>query len=171
MIEQAYGLMAGFGIQLWAIIQDLNQLERIYDKGWQSFIANAGMVNYFGSSDKMTSEYFSSMCGETTVWNFSSAFSRAIGVSSGQGGGSSSDTTTNTDNAAATQRKLIFPDELMRLKGQQQLVLVENMYPLMAEKTRWFEHPDLQGLGVNLEEPKPTTVPAVMQDHAAEVEQ
>lgn len=45
MVEQAYGLMAGFGMQLWGIVQDFNQLERIYDKGWQSFVANAGMIN------------------------------------------------------------------------------------------------------------------------------
>lgn len=169
MIEQAYGLMAGFGIQLWAIIQDLNQLERVYDKGWQSFIANAGMVNYFGSSDKMTSEYFSSMCGEKTVWNVSYAFSRAIGSSSGQGGGSSSTTTTNNDNIAAAQRKLIFPDELMRLKDRQQLVLVENMHPLMADKVRWFEHPDLKGLGVNLHKTKPSVSSAVASDSSSDI--
>ena len=40
MVEQAYGLMAGFGMQLWGIVQDLSQLERIYGEGWQSFIAN-----------------------------------------------------------------------------------------------------------------------------------
>ena len=28
MVEQAYGLMAGFGMQLWGIVQDLSQLER-----------------------------------------------------------------------------------------------------------------------------------------------
>lgn len=114
MVEQAFGLMAGFGMQLWAVVQDLSQLERIYDKGWQSFIANAGMINYFGSTDKMTTEYFSSMCGETTVWNFSTAVSSAFGTTSGTSG-SSSETSTNSDTRAASQRKLIYPDELMRL--------------------------------------------------------
>lgn len=56
MIEQAYGLMAGYGLQIWGIVQDLNQLERIYGKGWQSFISNTGMLNYFGSSDEMTAK-------------------------------------------------------------------------------------------------------------------
>jgi type IV secretion system protein VirD4 len=53
-VEQAYGLMAGFGMQLWGIVQDLSQLERIYDKGWQTFISNSGVIQYFGSRDKMT---------------------------------------------------------------------------------------------------------------------
>lgn len=149
MIEQAYGLMAGFGLQLWGIVQDFNQLERIYDKGWQSFISNSGMINYFGSSDRMTSEYFSAMCGETTVWNFSSAVSTAFGTTSGTSG-SSSETATNSDTRAASQRKLIYPDELMRMKEGKQLVFIENMYPLMATKTKWFDDPKLKTLGVNL---------------------
>ena len=47
MIELAYGLMAGFGIQFWGIVQDFSQLESLYGKGWQSFVANTGMINYF----------------------------------------------------------------------------------------------------------------------------
>lgn len=152
MVEQAYGLMAGFGMQLWGIVQDLNQLQRIYGEGWQSFIANAGMINYFGSSDKMTTEYFSSMCGETTVWNISSALSRAFGTSSGQGGGSASETMTDSDTTAASQRKLMYPDELMRLPRDMQLVFMENMHPLRAKKVTWFLDSELKELGRNLQD-------------------
>lgn len=166
MIEQAYGLMAGYGMQLWGIVQDFNQLERLYDKGWQSFVANAGMINYFGSSDRMTSEYFSAMCGETTVWNFSSAMSRAFGTTSGQSGGSS-ETTTQSDNAAASQRKLIYPDELMRMQQGQQLVLVENMHPLRAKRERWIDNPELKPLGVDLHTKAATeTAPAPTAEEA-----
>ena len=91
MVEQAYGLMAGYSMQLWGIVQDFNQLDRIYDKGWQSFVSNSGMINYFGSSDKMTAEYFSSLCGETTVWSLTDAISRTV---SGNGSSSSSTNTT-----------------------------------------------------------------------------
>ena len=150
MIEQAYGLMAGFGMQLWGIVQDLNQLERIYDKGWQSFIANAGMINSFGSSDKMAAEYFSSMCGETTVWNLSSALSSAFSRGTGGGNNSTSDTITNSDTRAAAQRKLIYPDELMRLDANKQLIFIENMYPLQAKRIAWFEDENLKHLGNNL---------------------
>ncbi|MBL4750142.1 MAG: type IV secretory system conjugative DNA transfer family protein [Amylibacter sp.] len=101
MIEQAYGLMAGFGIQLWGIVQDFSQLESLYGKGWQSFVANTGMINYFGSTDRMTAEYFSALCGETTVWNLSSAISKAFGTSSGSGGAGSSSSITTTDRSCS----------------------------------------------------------------------
>lgn len=150
MVEQAYGLMAGFGMQLWGIVQDFNQLERIYDKGWQSFVANAGMINYFGSSDKLTAEYFSSLCGEQTVWNLSSAVANAVGSSSGQGGPSSNNSVTTTDNRAAAQRKLAYPDELMRMHKEKQIIFIENIHPILAKRERWFDDPDLKPLGVNL---------------------
>ncbi len=149
MVEQAYGLMAGFGMQLWAIVQDLSQLERIYQSGWQSFIANAGMVNYFGSSDQKTAEYFSALCGEQTVWNFGASVANAFATTTGEKG-SKTETTTYTSNTNAVQRKLAFPDELMRLHPESQLVFVENMHPMKAYKENWYEDDVLKHLGVNL---------------------
>lgn len=151
MVEQAYGLLAGYGIQLWGICQDLSQLRKVYGPDYETFIGNSGAVAYFGSPDKTSAEYFSAMCGVTTVWNLSSAVATAFSTSSGgQGGGSSSSSTTTTDNRAASQRKLAYPDELMRLPLNRQLVLIENTMPIMAEKIRWFEHPKFKNLGVNL---------------------
>ena len=84
-LEQAFGLMAGFGMQLWGIAQDLSQLARVYgEHGWQTFISNSGVIQYFGSRDKMTAEYFSTLCGVTTVeiHNFSWAVGKAISIAS-----------------------------------------------------------------------------------------
>ena len=113
--------------QDWGIVQDLSQLERIYGEGWQSFIANAGMINYFGSSDQKTAQYFSSMCGEKTVWSLSSAISHTIGTSSGSGSGTSSNSSGQSNTRSAAQRKLAYPDELMRLKANEQIAFIENM--------------------------------------------
>ncbi|MHC9237393.1 type IV secretory system conjugative DNA transfer family protein [Pseudooceanicola sp. 502str34] len=150
MIEQAYGLMAGFGMQLYGVVQDLSQLKKIYGDSWETFIGNSGLIQYFGSRDRLTAEYFSALCGETTVWNLSSALSRTLGASSGSGGGSSSNSVGNTDTTAAAQRKLAYPDELMRLPADQQIIFIENMNPIVAYKVPWFWDEDLQSRGVNL---------------------
>lgn len=144
-----YGLMAGFGMQLYGVVQDLGQLKRIYGDGFETFIGNSGFIQYFGSRDRMSADYFSALCGETTVWNFSSAFSRTFGSSSGGGGGSSS-SINDTDTTAAAQRKLAYPDELMRLPQDKQLVFIENMNPIIATKVDWFEDEKLKSKGVNL---------------------
>src|SRR5690606_36740723 len=54
MVEQAFGLMAGYGMQLHGVVQDASQLKRIYGDGWETFVSNAGVVQYFGSRDRMT---------------------------------------------------------------------------------------------------------------------
>lgn len=151
MVEQAYGLMAGFGMQLYGVVQDLSQLKRIYGDGFETFIGNSGLIQYFGSRDRMTSEYFSALCGETTVWNFSTAMSRTFGSSTGQGGGSSSSSTGETDTTAAAQRKLAYPDELMRMGEDRQLIFIENMNPIIGTKVPWFHDPELKSKGVSLQ--------------------
>ncbi len=55
-LEQAAGLMAGYGIKLWSVIQDLSQLQNVYDKGWETFVGNAGTLTFFGNSDVTTLE-------------------------------------------------------------------------------------------------------------------
>jgi len=154
MVEQAYGLMAGFGIQLWGIVQDLSQLKRIYGDGWETFIGNSGVLQYFGSRDKMTAEYFSKLCGVTTVQSIGESIANA--VTSAAGGGSTTETTTRSQSAA--QRNLAYPDELMTLRRDQQLLLVENNNPISATKVQWFEHPYFRDKGVNLMALKPAPV-------------
>lgn len=150
MVEQAFGLMAGFGIQLWGIVQDVGQLKRIYGDGWETFIGNSGMIQYFGSRDRMTADYFQALCGVTTVWNLSSAVARAFGTSSGQGGFTSNSSTTFTETTAASQRQLAYADELMRMHAARELILIENLNPIIGTKVRWFEDDALKLLGRNL---------------------
>ena len=56
-IEKAAGYAAGFGVKLWIILQDLQQLKSLYKTSWQTFLANAGAVQIFGASDRETLEY------------------------------------------------------------------------------------------------------------------
>jgi type IV secretion system protein VirD4 len=67
MIEKAAGYAAGFGIKLWAILQDLQQLKALYPQSWQTFLANAGAVQVFGVSDEDTTSYVSKSLGDTEV--------------------------------------------------------------------------------------------------------
>ncbi len=186
MVEQAFGLMAGFGMQLWGIVQDLSQLHRIYGDGWETFISNSGVLQYFGSRDKMTAEYFSTLCGVTTihVFSFSEAISETIssffsssssspygrpldGTSSSSSGSSYSSGQTSTVSANEQQRKLAYPDELMVLHRAAQLVFVENLNPIAAQKVTWFEAKGLAALGVNLHGGAPKSLPKRGRETAA----
>ncbi len=66
-IETAAGLMAGFGVKLWSVLQDLTQLQTHYPKSWETFLGNAGIIQAFGNSDVTTTEHLSKMLGSTQV--------------------------------------------------------------------------------------------------------
>lgn len=148
-VEKAFSLLAGYGLRVVAVCQNLSQLKSIYGDAYESFVANAGVIHYFGSRDKFTAEYFSSLCGVQTVWSLSNAIGRSVSKSFGANGSESS-SSSNTDTISAVQRQLAYPDQLMRMDPTKQLVFVGNMNPIIADKRSWFEDPDLKHLGVNL---------------------
>lgn len=66
-IETAAGYLAGAGIKLWVVLQDLTQLRRHYRESWETFLGNAGVTMAFGNVDATTTQYLSRLLGETTV--------------------------------------------------------------------------------------------------------
>ena len=66
-IETAAGLMAGFGVKLWVVLQDLTQIKRHYSESWETFVGNAGVATFFSNSDQTTLEYVSNKLGQTSV--------------------------------------------------------------------------------------------------------
>jgi type IV secretory pathway TraG/TraD family ATPase VirD4 len=65
VLEQAAGLLAGYGLRLWPIVQNLTQLQHLYPRNWETFIANAGAVQIFSVNDKATADYVVSRLGKT----------------------------------------------------------------------------------------------------------
>jgi hypothetical protein len=52
-VERAMGLMAGYGLQLWPILQDLHQLRSLYGKNAGTFLSNAGVLQAFGVKSQL----------------------------------------------------------------------------------------------------------------------
>lgn len=66
-VELAAGLMAGFGVKLWIVLQDLNQVKKTYRDSWETFIGNAGVTTFWSNADKTTLDYVSERLGQTTI--------------------------------------------------------------------------------------------------------
>jgi type IV secretion system protein VirD4 len=67
-LEDAFGLVRGYKVQLVGILQDLAQLKALYKERWESFLANAGLVHGLTPNDLTTADWMSRRAGETTVW-------------------------------------------------------------------------------------------------------
>lgn len=67
-ISKAAGLMRGYGLQLWPILQDLGQLLKLYGReGAETFFGNADLHQFFGNTDQMTLEHISTRLGLKNV--------------------------------------------------------------------------------------------------------
>ncbi|MBN9304802.1 MULTISPECIES: type IV secretory system conjugative DNA transfer family protein [unclassified Devosia] len=64
-IERAAGFIASFGVKLWPVLQDLQQLKRHYKDSWQTFLGNAGVIQVFGLNDGATEDMISQRLGNT----------------------------------------------------------------------------------------------------------
>ena len=67
IIENGYGIIAGHGVTLWSFVQNLTQLQNLYPKNWEVFIANAAVVTVANVNDVTTAEYFSKRAGKKLV--------------------------------------------------------------------------------------------------------
>jgi type IV secretion system protein VirD4 len=59
IMESAAAYFPGFGLKLWAILQDVTQLKRYYQDSWETFLGNAGLLQCFANGDQSTLDYLS----------------------------------------------------------------------------------------------------------------
>src|SRR5258708_684562 len=57
IMERAAAYFPGFGVKLWAVLQDTTQLQRYYQSSWETFLGNAGLVQCFANGDQSTLDY------------------------------------------------------------------------------------------------------------------
>ena len=129
VIEQAAGLMAGFGVQLWPILQDLPQLQNLYQKRWESFLANAGVIEFFRPNDMVTAGYLSQRLGTMTQ----GVTSRS--VSTGESGGSA----RTSWSYSSTARLLLQSNEALQLDGDGAVLFVQGLPPIWASRAPYYD--------------------------------
>ncbi|WP_375463936.1 type IV secretory system conjugative DNA transfer family protein [uncultured Methylobacterium sp.] len=59
IMERAAAYFPGFGVKLWAVLQDTTQLRCYYQNSWETFLGNAGVVQCFANADQTTLAYLS----------------------------------------------------------------------------------------------------------------
>lgn len=139
-IERAFGLMAGYGVQLWAILQDMHQLWGAYGERAGTFLSNASLLQVFNVADYDTAAWISKSLGATTV-----AYETA-GASSSRPPNQLFSTHGTSTTMHLARRELMTPDEVMRLHPSLEILLRPGEAPVAAQKVRYFADPEFQGL-------------------------
>ncbi|MFV1681981.1 type IV secretory system conjugative DNA transfer family protein [Phaeobacter sp. JH20_14] len=130
-VERAMGLMAGYGLQLWPILQDMSQLKDLYGERAGTFIANAGVQQVFGVNDFETAKWLSQMIGQETAGFQTDSFKPGDGPSFSNN---------------LTGRDLLTPDEIMQLPPDRQLLRVQGQATAIAQKLQYYADPEFAGL-------------------------
>jgi type IV secretion system protein VirD4 len=134
-IEFASGFMAGFGVRLWPILQDLSQLKTHYEKSWETFLGNAGIIQAFGNADRTTTEYLSNRLGKTLVMEKQEHFTSVPQLAQGDPGSRKQPRST----------PLIEPDEISLYFARdtnRQIILVPEFGPAYANRLPFEKRAD-----------------------------
>ncbi len=137
-IEKAAGQIAGFGVKLWPIIQDLSQLKAIYKDRWETFLGNAGLLQFFGNNDLTTLSHISQRLGQSSILQVSKGE-----ISTAQAAGGFTGESTQLQ-----MNPLMTSDEIGRFFSRQsnsQLLLWPGTGPIAIDRVKYFDSPWFQG--------------------------
>ncbi len=124
------------GISFSVILQNLDQLEAVYEKSYETIMGNCDTHLFLGSNSYKTVEYFSKALGEKTIVRDSRSINRDKQFNR-QG---------YSDSDQVMARALMTPDELRRLDNDQCIIYEKGIKPIKASKFYYFESPMIRKL-------------------------
>lgn len=116
-IDIALGAYAGYGIHVWAILQNLVQLQELYGTNWENFLSSCSVRHFFNVADNTSAEYVSKMFGQTSIPKYDKM---------GQLDG-------------ATPRSLVNLDEMRRESGDKIYTVIDSLHPAVFLKWPYYQ--------------------------------
>ncbi|MBR3153259.1 MAG: type IV secretory system conjugative DNA transfer family protein [Clostridia bacterium] len=113
------------------ILQNLDQLEAVYEKTYETIMGNCDTHVFLGSNSQKTVEYFSKALGEKTI------FRESISVNKNE-------RDWKTGKSISDQvmgRALLTPDELRRLDVDECIIYEKGLKPIRANKYYYYKYP------------------------------
>jgi len=124
------------GISFSVILQNLDQLEAVYEKSYETIMGNCDTHVFLGSNSYKTVEYFSKALGEKTITRDNLSVNRDKQFHR-QG---------YNDSDQVMARALMTPDELRRMDNDLCIIYEKGIKPVKARKYYYFETPMVKKL-------------------------
>ena len=113
------------------ILQNIDQLEAVYEKSYETIMGNCDTHVFLGSNSFKTVEYFSKALGEKTIGRDS------ISVNKDK----KNHKTGKSVSDQVMARALMTPDELRRMDNDECIIFEKGIKPVKANKFYYFKHP------------------------------
>ena len=126
-LAEALTLLPGYGVRVWAIVQDLSHLHQVYGRETANIIlSQSEMKQFFAVQDAALAERLSKLMGERSIitrnYNLGRDEADDIGVSVSERGVS-----------------LLLPQDIRAMPDGQQLIFVNSAPPIIGEKIRYWD--------------------------------
>lgn len=119
----------GQGVQVWAVIQQISQLTRLYgENGMRDIIGMAEVTSTFGIWEPQTLKMISEWMGSRTIRNYGQNVTPAVEKNSFGFNYSASDQGV----------PLMRPEEIRTMPSEDQLIFYKNLSPIRAQKVPYF---------------------------------
>jgi type IV secretion system protein VirD4 len=134
ILETARDAGRKYGITLTMIFQSLGQMREAYGgrDATSKWFESASWISFSAINDPDTADYISKRCGDTTVEV------DQTNRSSGMKGSSRS------RSKQLNRRPLILPHEVLRMRGDEQIVFTSGNAPLRCGRAVWFRREDMR---------------------------
>lgn len=134
ILETARDAGRKYGITLLMIYQSIGQMRETYGgrDATSKWFESASWISFSAINDPETADYISRRCGTTTVEI--DQVSRSV-----QARGSS-----RTRSKQLASRPLIQPHEVLRMRGDEQIVFTGGNAPLRCGRAMWFRRADMK---------------------------
>ncbi len=141
VMSNIMGIGRGYNLQIWPILQDLPQLQKLYTVDWRTFLSGAGAQIFFAPREDETARWVSERCGDRqvvipgrsvseTAWGTGNAVEN-IGVSTGYHLGAV---------------PYLKPHQVYEIPGNEMLVFGENLPGVIrAGRKPYWEMPECRG--------------------------
>ena len=119
------------GISFSVILQNIDQLEAVYEKSYETIMGNCDTHVFLGSNSFKTVEYFSKALGEKTIGRNSISINKD----------KKNHKTGKSISDQVMARALMTPDELRRMDNDECIIYEKGIKPVKADKFYYFKHP------------------------------
>jgi type IV secretory pathway TraG/TraD family ATPase VirD4 len=133
--DKAFATARKFNTQLWICLQDMDQLKKLHPRNSETFINNAGVVQWLDANDLDGSEYLSRLGGDTEFYGIN----KSINEDMNQGGYHIS------DSMGQHGRRLILPHEVRELGPREQILRVTGVKGLIRAVRKPYWEAGLRG--------------------------
>lgn len=123
-------------INITVIFQNIVQMQNRYPYGqWEEILGNCDATIFLGCTDETTAKYISDKTGIATieVETQNTKYERDVLVFN--------QNTSYNEVRSAGQRKVLNPDEVLRIKNTEELIFLRGQKPLKAKKFDYTLHP------------------------------